>query len=205
MNKFLITFAGALLGILLIMQLRTQESVEVLASRDVRSDISHEIAILVSTNQSLRNEVETLEKQKNEYASKADTEEQLLSEIQKTEILAGYKKVEGSGVSVKISSQVTLAELTDILNEIFQLDTEAVALNGIRLTTKTTGLASYGGQIVLNGQFINPPFKIDIIGDQFLIKKALNKPDSTLMRVVNENPNQEVGIESGVITIDAIK
>lgn len=179
-KKTLILIIGILVGFLAILQWRSYENIQNMALRGSESDIDHEIAILITTNQSLRDEVMNLETQKTELNTSYLSYQRIKDNLENAKILAGKIDVEGEGISINSNILPTLAEITDLVNEISQLGSEAIAVNGTRLTTQTAGFSSYNDKLVFNGQVLALPLRIDVIGDAFILKDGVDKTDSTL-------------------------
>jgi uncharacterized protein YlxW (UPF0749 family) len=179
-KKTFILSIGIIVGFLGILQWRSYENIQSMTVRGSQSDIEHEIAILITTNQSLREELSNLKTQKVELNTDYLAYERVQENLNQAEVLAGGVAVEGEGVSLTIQTAPTLAELTDLLNEISQLGAEAIAINGTRLTNQTVGLSAYNEALVLDGQVLTLPLRIDAIGNAFILKEGIDKTDSVL-------------------------
>lgn len=201
-KRFLIFITGLLAGLLIVSQWRSYTSLSTF-TRATRTDIFQEITLLIGTNQSLRAELASLQSQKSEYQSDYTAQEQLTSDLAKAQILAGQVSVSGPGIQIIIKSTPTLAELTDLLNELAQLGAEAISVNDIRLTNQTAGLASYGGQLVLGGQMLTSPFTIQAVGDSDLLYETLDQATGTLSALTLRDPTSEITLTQTTVTLPA--
>lgn len=193
-KKTFILVIGITVGFLAILQWRSYENIRTLTIRGSESDIDHEIAILITTNQSLRDELTKLETQKSELNTSYLAYQRIKDNLSQSEILAGQVDVAGEGISITLNLTPTLAELTDLLNEISQLGAEAIALNGTRLTNQTAGLSAYNEKIVFNGQVLSVPFRIDAIGNAFVLKEGVDQTDSTLQSIRKRGKDNDVTV-----------
>jgi len=191
-KKTLILIIGIGVGFLGILQWRSYEEVRNLAVRGSQSDIDHEIAILITTNQSLRDQLADLEKQKTELSSSYLVNQRIQENFDKAQILAGQVAVEGEGISISLKITPTLAELTDLLNEIAQLGAEAIAINGVRLTNQTAGISAFNNELVFNGEVLSLPLRLDAIGNAFILKEGVDKTDSTLQNIRQRSAQGDV-------------
>lgn len=200
-KNFFILLTGILAGILLIVQWRNYEEMRQIDVRGNVLDVSAEIALSVENNRLLREEVDKLQAQYQEYNSIYSANQQIEKDIELAELLNGKTSVKGEGISLSVDTNLTLAELTDILNEILQAGAEAVSINGTRLTNKTAGLESHGGQNIFAKKRIDLPLEILAIGDSKILYGVLNKGTSTLKRIEKKYPNIKIDLTEKEIKI----
>ncbi|HMR01328.1 MAG TPA: DUF881 domain-containing protein, partial [Candidatus Gracilibacteria bacterium] len=142
---------AVLLGFLIVLQARSFEDVSDVINRNNRSDVFREIQILKDTNDQLRDEIDDLEDQLVKVSNNQDALESVREEIDQYEALTGKIDVSGPGVHVQISGDIQALWLTDMVNELLSAGAEAVSVNSIRLTNKTTGFDTIpSGQIMVN-------------------------------------------------------
>ncbi len=197
-KKTLILIIGVAVGLLVVFQWRSHENIQTL-SRGSQSDIDHEIAILITTNQSLRDQLADLQTQKSELNTSYLSYQRIEENIHDAEMLAGEVAVVGEGININLNSTPTLAELTDLLNELSQLGVEAISINGTRLTNQTAGISSYNDTLVFNGNVLVIPLQIDALGNAFVLKAGMEDEKSTL-----QNFNQRTENKSQIITAEKV-
>jgi uncharacterized protein YlxW (UPF0749 family) len=195
-RQFSILLTSVLLGFLIVMQARSFTDVTAVIGRDTRADVFREIKILKSTNEKLADEIGDLESQLEKTADGGKALEGIAEEIVKYKLLTGRVNVIGPGVELKINGEVKALWLTDIVNELFNAGAEAVAVNGIRLTDKTSGFDTIpNGQVLLNGAILKSPFVFTAIGDKVVLKDALEQPHGILQRLSQSLGGVEVALE----------
>ncbi|MGE5528027.1 MAG: DUF881 domain-containing protein [Patescibacteria group bacterium] len=175
-----VAFVCLCLGFLLAVQLRTQSVLrrDTLPSRRIDAltellrQAERENEALSEENRSLRTAVA------GQASSRASTRE-LVSELQRAQVLAGLTKVTGPGVVIILSDSdrqaragenedVYLIHADDLLatvNELRVAGAEAIAVNGQRVVA-STAIRCVGVNILVNTARVSPPFIIEAIGDR---------------------------------------
>jgi uncharacterized protein YlxW (UPF0749 family) len=130
-----VTAISLLLGMLLVVQLRSQND-----ARQTRAteDWERVVADLVDNNTRLRDEIEVLEA---ELAAMRAVEgrglvlQSLVDEANQLRIANGLVEVSGPGVEVVVGGPITVLDLQDLINELRNSGAEALAVNGRRVVT----------------------------------------------------------------------
>lgn len=201
-QKTYILITTLILGFFIAIQSRSFESVSNEFQRDVKSNIFQEIKILKEKNESLRKEAEDLEDNLNQFADQNSALSAVEAEIEKYTKLSGSTPVFGSGVSVTVSGQITTPWVVDLVNALFNADSEAVSVNGIRLTNKSAGFDTLPqGQILLNGSVLSPPYVFNALGESSNIISILELPGGIYSRLTAAIP----GLKIDSITKDIIQ
>lgn len=174
------------LGLLLVMQLRTG-----VAARHAMSgqDWVFMVADLVDSNARLRDETAAIQDQ---LAQLQGTQgggtvlESLVDEVNRLRIANGLIKVSGPGVIVVVAGPVGVMDLQDLINELRNTGAEALAINGQRFVTQST-IASDGRSILIDGRVVQPPYRLQAIGDAATMEAALVRPGGliSLLRQLN--------------------
>lgn len=131
----------------------------------------------------INKEIKNLNKKLSLYDSSSRTNDTVLKTLKKElsdeKLFFGASKVKGSGIIITINDKhkksyaddfdkmLSTTHDTDILYTVYDLKNagaEAISVNGIR-TTSTTSITCEGPVIMINGQYIVPPFRIEAIGD----------------------------------------
>ncbi len=176
-RKIFILIIAFLLGLFIVVEMRSFEDLNEELFRDSRSNVFQEIKILRSKNKDLEKEISeltlNLEQLKDQNSALAAIDQ----EIGKYRKLSGNYQVFGPGLTIKIPGNITTPWLIDIVNELFNAGAEAVSINGIRITNFASGFDTIpNGQILLNGVVINKPYEISAIGESSDILDILNLP-----------------------------
>jgi len=164
-----------ILGLLLVVQLRTQRDIRQSAST---SDWEYVVAELIDNNIRLRSEVTVLSADLyalQDAAGGGVILESLVDEVNRLRIVNGLIGVSGPGIEVEITGPVSVLDLNDLLNEVKNAGAEALALNGRRLVG-WSAIGSDGLHVTVDGQPIQPPYRLQAVGDGQTLQVALERP-----------------------------
>jgi uncharacterized protein YlxW (UPF0749 family) len=211
-----------IVGILIILQMRTVSQIEGILSTDRAIDLAAEVNTLTSENESLKNEIEDLNEKITAYeleVSDGTTVEELQEDIEEQEIMAGVTDVTGEGIIIEIDADtskdydpVLYSNSSEMLlllvNELNAAGAEAVSINGERIVM-TTEIRQGGNYVNINRNQYSIPFEVKVIGDQETLLAAINMNAGIVdimesnSFVVNIEEDEEVEIEkyNGVIDI----
>jgi uncharacterized protein YlxW (UPF0749 family) len=146
------------------------------ASRD--EDWEFVVADLIDSNARLREEVETLEAQ---LAGLQDVEggaailQSLVDEVNHLRIVNGWLEVSGPGVEVTIEGPISVLDMHDLINELRNAGSEALALNDRRIVA-WSAISTDGQQVTVDGQPVQAPYHLRAIGDPETLEVALLRP-----------------------------
>lgn len=193
-----IILTSVVIGILISYQYQSYQKVSALISnRDSTTSFFEEIDIVLRTNQNLKEEIEELGEENQQYSDQAQAAEALSKEIESMKKLAGYTNIRGPGVVVEIDKPVDLVWFIDLTNELFSMGAEAVSINGIRLVDSNMSFYSLpGDQIILNGVLLNSPYKIEGIGDPETMMRVLSQGGGIIVRLRSAFPEHSIDLES---------
>jgi uncharacterized protein YlxW (UPF0749 family) len=100
----------------------------------------------------------------------------MLNQIQQLRMINGEIDVAGPGVQVRISNAQNVVQLLqDLTNELRNAGAEAIAVNQIRLVTRSVIAQDTGGQLLVDGQPISAPYVLEAIGDPATLETALER------------------------------
>ncbi len=175
--KWALAFVMMILGLLLTLQFRTQNQVNLdpgrLRSEDLAVALKEKTDELDAANAELtkvRAEVERLKFSVPSVQTNRDVE-----------ILAGTIDLEGPGVTITLqetpealAAKTRLADedIWRVLNELFTAGAEAVSVNGQRISS-VTGVRNVGNRILVNQTMIASPVEILAIGDPTVLEASL--------------------------------
>lgn len=194
--KWILALVGIVAGIFIAMQVRSYAKVEERIRDTDAGDIFHEIYALKTANESLKDEISALEARLVQYSTQTSSYATLTAEIEKNEILLGYKPIQGPGVQITINIALSLEEIVDMTNELWAAGAEAVGVDGIRLTDATDGFYTINDMVLLNGEVLTLPYTFDAFGDSTVLLEILNQPGGVLSRFENTYPDGEILIQA---------
>jgi uncharacterized protein YlxW (UPF0749 family) len=162
------------LGLLLVVQLRTQRGIRQAADG---AEWENVVAELIDGNARLRDEIEALQMQ---LAELQDVEgggavlESLVDEVNYLRIANGLVEVSGPGIEVEIVRPVSVPDLHDLINELRNAGAEALALSGHRIVA-WSAIGTDGEHVTVDGQPVQVPYQLEAIGDAHTLEVALTR------------------------------
>jgi uncharacterized protein YlxW (UPF0749 family) len=170
-----LTIVCFILGLLLVAQFRIHRMAESSLLSASSTDQLVIISNLVENNTRLREEMEILEKQLNEYqqAARRAVLETLVDELNKIRIINGLVEVSGTGIEVGLDGPIGVLDLQDLLNELRNAGAEALTINGERLTLYSAIASTEDGRITVNGVTLSRPYVLQAIGDPATMETAV--------------------------------
>lgn len=198
-GKILLLLSGVLVGIFLAVNIfnTTLNPTTFLSYKDYENK-SLEANKLKIENRGIRKEISSLEKKlkiyENDYTSKNKTIlKTMKKEYEDLKINYGLEKVHGPGLVISIDdnrkdeyidsfdrmqSTTHNLDLMLVAKDLKNAGAEAISINDKRIIG-TTAITCEGPVIMINGQYIVPPFIIKAIGDSEALSYALTtEPDS---------------------------
>jgi uncharacterized protein YlxW (UPF0749 family) len=170
-----------IIGLLLVGQLRSQ------ARPIALSDLSaQELSVLIETlsraNVELDDGLEALRSEIREYESAA-VEGQSVLALSEEDLLGisafgGLVAVEGQGIRIRAERLDAIA-VNDLIHELRNAGAEAVAVDDIRITTRSVAVAGTSA-IEIDGVEIGPTVEISAIGSPDGLQAALERPGGIL-------------------------
>lgn len=169
----------ALLGFAFVVQVRgTQANDTYSGLRE--SELIQVLDGLTGTAERARREVDRLESRRDELRDESQARSAALDEAEQRlrtlNIIAGLVPVSGPGLRITITESTTRVEVGSLLDTVQELRTagaEAMELNDeIRLGADSSFEDAVGG-IELDGQLLEPPYVLDVIGDVHNLRTAL--------------------------------
>jgi uncharacterized protein YlxW (UPF0749 family) len=174
-----LTLAAVLLalGFLLVVQLRSQSEGSAL-ERLSTQDLTLLVANLNARNDQLRVEVADLDSQLARVQAAAGSGEQsavqLRADISRDRIWSGLAAAHGPGARVEIAGQLPASAVQDLLNELRNAGSEALAVAGIRVVADTVA-ADGPGVVTVDGIPLTDQFAVDALGDPDALAGSLTR------------------------------
>ena len=132
------------------------------------------------TAERARREVARLEQTRDELLTESTSRraalEQAEERVRALSVIAGVVPVSGSGIRVTIREEqgtASLNSLLDLVQELRTADAEAMEFNDTHRVTARSAFDDVEGGIELDGQLLQPPYVVDVIGDPQALHGAL--------------------------------
>jgi uncharacterized protein YlxW (UPF0749 family) len=191
------------LGLLVVIQLRTQSTGAAFAGLSSQ-DLTVLVANLNDRNDQLRGEISTLERElqilgQNEQRGEASVDE-LRADLRRVRLYAGAAPAIGQGVSILVTGPVDGDGVEDLLNELRNAGTEAMAIEGVRIVPGVVALGPPGGAAVGDAP-LGDPFTIVAIGAPDKLTGSLTRSGGIIAQLAATQP--DVGVE--VTPLDQIR
>jgi len=168
------------LGFLIAAQLRSEPPL-VQYTTDERAPLVTTAQGLQSQQDQLKTRILTLRSQIQDLEQKgqgnAALVKQLNDSLQQAQIAAGLVNVEGTGVVLQLQDStntvapgdnasdylVSAEDVRTVVQQLWFVGAEAVAVNGERIT-QNTAILDIGGSVLVNSAYLAPPYQISAIG-----------------------------------------
>jgi len=186
-----------LLGILVVTQFRTQRA----ARGDVPSSASDQatyISQLYESNLELEQQAAELNDELLLYqASRPSGKSNLdtmVKDLQNLRMANGEVEVVGPGVTVFVNGEITVFELQDLVNELRNASAEAIAVNGVRVVTRSAIVADETGQLAVDRQPLSRPYRLEAIGEPDTLLHALERKGGLIALLEARNSSLQIKV-----------
>lgn len=180
---FVVSLIAALLGFLVILQLRSQD----LLARSLANQDNTSVALLINdlnrANGELLQQGIALDQrrqalQQGLVAGGTDTRA-IEKELMVLHVVAGTLPAHGPGLEIRIDGPMMDFELQDALNNLRTAGAEAAALNGYRIINGTP-IQTRGNVLQVAGHGVSSPYVLAVIGDPEQLQRAADIAASSL-------------------------
>jgi uncharacterized protein YlxW (UPF0749 family) len=175
-NQLTISLVACLLGLLVVVQLRTQQAAPGLAGLSAQ-DLTLLVANLNTRNDQLRKELAGVDRELTELResqSRGETSvDQIRGDLARIRGWAGLDPVFGPGISVTIEGGLPGGAVEDLLNELRNAGAEAIGIGGIRIVPGTVVSGADGATV--DGTVLPQPFEIRAIGSPETLTGSLTR------------------------------
>jgi uncharacterized protein YlxW (UPF0749 family) len=186
-----VTFVAFIIGILLVMQLRAQNSAGGLEQLSA-ADLTVLIANLHDRNALLRAEVAELEADLRGLevtgASGEGNLDRLRSDLSRLRLWAGLEAIQGRGIVVDVSGPITADAVNDLLDELRLAGAEAIAIEDVRVVAGTV-VSGPTSDLVVEGRRLGAGFGISAIGSPPALQAILDRPGGIVSRIAVGQPD----------------
>jgi len=170
-----------LLGLLLTVQFRTQQSYLSDLSQQKTEDLVTMLNKLYEKKNSLEREIFTLDEQQRSFSADVFAGEALTrdlrQELLRQQMALGLVPVKGPGITVTFEATppIVYLDIIDVINELWASQAEAIAINDIRVTTWTKIYWNKQNlALTVDGQIVPFPCTIKAIGNPEQLESGLS-------------------------------
>lgn len=195
-NQLTIAAVTFLLGLLVVVQLRTQAGSAAFAGLSSQ-DLTILVANLDERNDQLRTEVATLERElgvltQNTRRGETSVDE-LRADLRRVRLYAGIDPATGPGVSIVVHGPIDGAGVDDLVNELRNAGAEAMAIDGVRLVP---GVVASGpaGDVSVGIVTLADPFTLAAIGAPDKLTGSLTRPGGIIAQLSATQPDVAVEV-----------
>jgi uncharacterized protein YlxW (UPF0749 family) len=181
-----VALAGALLGFLLVAQVRSTEGVGERLAAEREENLTRILAELTAQSDRLQSEITELRLTLAEFETSVEAEELALRSLQRRfddlRVLVGLVPAEGEGILFTIEDPeraVTQELFVDAVQELRDAGAEAIAVNDVRLVA-SSAFSTRNRVVVVDRQPLNPPYRIAAIGPAETMASALGIPGGAI-------------------------
>lgn len=195
-NQLTVAAVACILGLLVVVQLRTQASEAAFAGLS-----SQELTLLVANlndgNDRLRRDLATLERDlatltQNSERGDASIDE-LRADLRRVRLYAGIDPATGPGVVVIVRGPVDGAGVEDLVNELRNGGAEAIAVSAVRLVPGVT-VAGSPGTLRIDEVPLGDPFEIVAIGPPDKLTGSLTRSGGIIAQLSATHPDVVVDV-----------
>ena len=194
-NQVTIAAVTFLLGVLVVVQLRTQASSAAFAGLSSQ-DLTVLVANLDDRNDQLRTEVATLERELgvlSQNTQRGDVSlDELRADLRRVRLYAGIDPATGPGVTITVRGPIDGPGIEDLVNELRNAGAEAMALDDVRLVPGVVAIGPAGG-VMLGSDALADPFTLSAIGAPDKLTGSLTRPGGIIAQLSATQP--EVSVE----------
>lgn len=201
-GQFAVGLALFLTALIVVITLRSQASQPEFAN--VRqADLIQLLDNVTSETRRLEAEVRDLEQARGELLSGADRQqaarEEAARRLEQAQILAGTVPVAGPGIRITIEdpeSKVSAELLLDAVEELRDAGAEVIEINdSARLVMSSWFGTDADGFITVNGNRIEPPYVIDVIGDPATLEAGARFRGGLVSQIEGDRVQGKVSIQ----------
>jgi len=195
-NQLTIAAVAFVLGLLVVIQLRTQASGAAFAGLS-----SQELTVLVANlndrNDELRSEIASLEGELSTLSDNTERGEvsvdELRADLRRVRLYAGIDPATGPGVVITVRGPIDGTGVEDLVNELRNAGAEAIAVDTVRLVpgVVTVGAA---GAVTVDAVPMSDPFELHAIGAPDKLTGSLTRSGGLIAQLAATQPDVVVEV-----------
>ena len=195
-EQLTIAAVAAILGILVIGQLRGQAAVPGLSTLSTQ-ELTLVIANLNTRNEQLRTEIAGLEQQaaslQSARANGQTTVDQLEGDLARIQAWSGAIGLTGSGISISVRGAIGGDGIEDVLNELRNAGAEAIAVADVRVVPGVV-VAGAPGALSIENTALGDVFEIRAIGSPEILVGTLTRAGGVIAQVGATYPDARLSV-----------
>lgn len=190
-NQLTIAAVAFVLGLLVIVQLRTQASGAAFAGLSSQ-DLTVLVANLNARNDQLRREVANLDRELatltgNTQRGEASIDE-LRADLRRVRLYAGVDAAMGPGVLIVARGPIDGSAVEDLINELRNAGAEAIGIEGTRIVPGVV-VGGGPGAVTLADALVDDPFEIVAIGPPDKLTGSLTRSGGIIAQLAATQPD----------------
>jgi uncharacterized protein YlxW (UPF0749 family) len=198
-SQALVAVVAFLLGILVVVQIRSQAGNNTLAAMSSQ-DLTFLVANLNTRNDQLRAEIATLQSQLAALESGgslgASSVNEIRAEIDRIRAWAGLDPVGGRGIEITVHGPISASAVEDLVNELKNAGAEAIAIEDVRVVPGTVfGGGGGGGGLSVDDLALGDPFSIRVIGTPDTLTGSLARAGGIISQLAATDPDATIDVE----------
>jgi uncharacterized protein YlxW (UPF0749 family) len=190
-RRWAFTAVAMLLGVLVVVQLRSQVADANLAQQSAQ-DLTLLIANLNTENEQLRTEVASLQQQLSTLSDARSRGQsaagQLRADLDQIQGWAGLREVDGPGISVLVSGPIGGEGVEDLLNEIRNAGAEAIGIADVRIVPGSV-VAGQPGNLSVENTALGSTFEVKAIGSPQILTGSLTRAGGIIAQLTVTFPD----------------
>jgi uncharacterized protein YlxW (UPF0749 family) len=198
-SQALVAAVAFILGILVVVQIRSQAGNNTLAAMSSQ-DLTFLVANLNTRNDQLRREIATLQSQLAALESGgslgATSVNEIRAEIDRIRAWAGLDPVGGRGIEITVGGPITAWAVEDLVNELKNAGAEAIAVEDVRVVPGTVfGGGGGGGGLSVDDTALGDPFTIQVIGPPDTLTGSLARAGGIIAQLAATDPDATIDVQ----------
>jgi uncharacterized protein YlxW (UPF0749 family) len=195
-SRLSVSAVAALLGVLVVGQLRGQAGVPGLSALTA-TELTQLIANVTTGNDRLRNEIGDLTRQEahlTETRQRGDTTVgELADDLARIRAWAGLTPVSGQGIAVTVRGPIGGDGIEELLNELRNAGAEAIAVDGLRVVVGTV-VAGAPGSLSVENAPLGDAFEIRAIGSPQILTGTLTRTGGVVSLIETTYPDASLSV-----------
>jgi uncharacterized protein YlxW (UPF0749 family) len=196
-SQLLVAAVAFVLGLLVVVQIRTQASGTPLAGLSSQ-DLTLLVANLNTHNDQVRAEIATVERQMEALelggSRGAGSINELRATLTRIRAWAGLDPVAGDGITILVRGRIDAPAIEDLVNELRNAGAEAIAIEDVRVVPGTV-IGGGEGPVSVDDTALGDPFAIRAIGSPESLTGSLTRAGGIVAQVAATRPDVTIEIE----------
>jgi len=196
-SQLLITLVAFLLGLLVVVQIRSGAGGDRLATLSAQ-DLTLLVGNLNADNDRLRGEISSLQRQLDSLevggTRGATSAADIRADLQRIRAWSGLDPVAGDGITITIRGPIGAPDVEDVINELHNAGAEAIAIDDVRVVTGTV-IGGLPGSISVDDTPLADPFTIRAIGATESMTGSLTRAGGIVAQLAATNPEAALDIQ----------